>query len=84
MYQVTTDHRSQPQIDALPVAGATAFAEVRAMLEVVPWNGHPLNDMVPDAPVRTVVFGATGQGLVTYLVLDDQRRVDVLDVVWLV
>ncbi len=34
--------------------------------------------------MRTLAFGATGQGLVTYLVLDDQRRVDVLDVVWLV
>lgn len=84
MYRVTTDQRSQPQIDALPTRGATAFAEVRAMLEVAPWNGLPLRDAAPDAPVRSVVFGPAGEGMVTYLVLDDQRRVDVLDVVWLV
>jgi hypothetical protein len=42
-----------------------------------------LNDEYPEAPVRSVVFGAEGQGLVTYLVLEQQRRVDVLDVTYL-
>lgn len=59
------------------------FLEVRATLEVAPWSGDPLNDRDPDSPVRTVVFGLQGQGLVTYLILERNRRVDILDVLWL-
>jgi hypothetical protein len=84
MYDVTTDERSGPQIEALPTHGLAPFAEVRAALEVAPWStGEPLNDEYPEAPVRAVLFGAEGQGMVTYLVLDRQRRVDILDVTWL-
>jgi hypothetical protein len=84
MYDVTTDERSQPQIEARPADGSAPFAEVRAALEVAPWStGDSLNDEHPEAPVRSVVFGAEGQGMVTYLVLERQRRVDVLDVTWL-
>jgi len=83
VYRVTTDQQSQPQIDALPLDALVPFAEVRATLEVAPWGGDPLNDDNPDAPVRTLAFGPAHQGMVTYLILDDQRRVDVLDVLWL-
>ncbi|MDQ3152227.1 MAG: hypothetical protein M3R63_11065 [Actinomycetota bacterium] len=83
MYRVTTDQQSQPQIDALPLDALVPFAEVRATLEVAPWGGDPLNDDNPDAPVRTLAFGPAHQGMVTYLILDDQRRVEVLDVLWL-
>lgn len=34
----------------------------------------------PDGAVRTLPFGS--HGMVTYLILDDQLRVDVLNVVW--
>lgn len=57
MYRVTTDHQSQPQIDALPPAALAPFAEVRATLEVAPWAGDSLNDDNPDAPVPTLAFG---------------------------
>jgi hypothetical protein len=30
--------------------------------------------------VRTLPFGPTEQGLFTYLILEEQRRVDILDV----
>lgn len=33
--------------------------------------------------MRELVFGASGEGTVTYLVLEDQRRVDVLLVQWM-
>lgn len=51
------------------------------MLELVPWNGAPLHDDNPDGAVRTLHFGRAG--MVTYLILDDQRRVDVLNIVWM-
>ncbi|MDQ3989066.1 MAG: hypothetical protein M3291_07695 [Actinomycetota bacterium] len=79
VYRVTTDQQSQPQIDALPSDALAPFAEVRTTLEVAPWGGDTLNDDNPDAPVRTLAFGPDRQGLVTYLILDEQRRVDVLD-----
>jgi len=83
VYRVTTDEQSQPQIDALPPGALASFAEARAVLEVAPWGGDSLNDDNPDAPVRSLAFGSTHQGLVTYLIVERRRRVDVLDVLWL-
>ena len=37
----------------------------------------------PRRRVRTLTFGPTGQGMITYLILEDQRRVDILDALWL-
>lgn len=53
------------------------------MIEVAPWSGDPLDDDAPDAAVRTLPFGPVHQGLVTYLLLERDRRVDLLDVIWL-
>ena len=82
MYRVTTDQQSQPQIDALPPEALAPFAEVRVALEIAPWAGDSLNDAIPDAPVRSFPFGPNHEGLVTYLILERDRRVDVLDVLW--
>lgn len=83
MYRVTTDERSQPQIEALPPAARAPFAEGRVLLEVAPWSGDPLFADKPDTGIRTITFGAAGQGMITYLILDMQRRVDILDVLWI-
>ena len=53
------------------------------MLEVSPWSSESLSAANPTAGVRTLTFGPTGQGMVTYLILEDQRRVDILDVLWI-
>jgi hypothetical protein len=83
VYRVTTDQRSQPQVDALSPAALSSFAEARVTLAVAPWGGDPINDDTPDGPVRTLSFGSAHQGLITYLILDHQRRVDLLDVLWI-
>jgi hypothetical protein len=83
VYRVTTDDQSQPQIEALPPAAGASFAQARVVLEVSPWSGESLNAANPDAGVRTLTFGPAGQGMITYLILEDQRRVDILDVLWL-
>lgn len=59
------------------------FAEVRAVLDVAPSGGDSLNARNPETPVRTMPFAPERQGLVTHLLRDDERRVDVLDVLWL-
>ncbi len=83
MFRVETDEQAERQIAALPAAALAGYAELRTVLEVAPWNGDPLHEQNPDGPVRTLTFGPEHQGLVTYLILDEQRRVDVLDVLWL-
>lgn len=80
MYRVTTDEQSQQQVDALPPGALVPFAEARAVLEIAPWGGDSLNDDNPAAPVRSLAFDPTHQGLITYLILERQRRADVLDV----
>ena len=82
MYQVTTDQQSQPQIEALPADALSPFAGARVVLEVAPWSGEPLIATRPDSGLRTLTFGPSGQGMITFLILEDQRRVDILDVLW--
>lgn len=82
MYRVTTDDESAEQVSALPVEAFVDYIAVAGVLELVPWNGRPYTDADPDGVMRQWVFGSRGEGLVTYLILDDQRRVDVLRVTW--
>jgi hypothetical protein len=80
VYHVTTDQQAEPQIAALPSEALAAYAEARTVLEVNPWTGQPYHRANPEAPLRTLTFGHSG--LITYLILDDQRRVDILRVLW--
>lgn len=83
MYDVTTDEQSHAQIMALPNDALGFLTEARATLEVAPWNGDPFVDDRPDGPVRTLLFGPHREGMITYLILENQRRVDLLKVIWL-
>jgi hypothetical protein len=81
VYTVETDGQAQQQVDALPAEALTAYAELRVMLETSPWSGAPYRRENPTGGLRMQTFGA-GRGLVVYLILDDQRRVDILQVHW--
>lgn len=83
MYRVETDAFVQHQVEALPSHALAAYADLRTVLEVSPWSGDSVNHQKPDAEVRTLAFGRHHEGMVTYLILESQRRVDVLDVMWL-
>jgi hypothetical protein len=52
------------------------------VLETAPWGGEACNRQRADTNMRTYAFGQHDQGLVIYLILDDQRRVVVLRVLW--
>ena len=67
-------------IEALPYAAALGYAEALGVLKLAPWSGTPLREDNPDGSIRTLAFGPGG--MVTYLILEDQRRVDVLQVHW--
>ncbi|MBO0850968.1 MAG: hypothetical protein J2P20_16020 [Pseudonocardia sp.] len=59
------------------------FAEARTALEIAPWtSGVAYNSLKPDSPMRQLMFGPHGQGVITYLVDEPERRVDILRVLW--
>jgi hypothetical protein len=82
LYYIDTDSVALDQIAALPIEALSHYAQVLGVLELAPWNGVPYNKNKPDGIMRTLLFGG-GRGKVTYLILEDQRRVDVLTVLWL-
>jgi len=81
VYSLETDHEALEQIAALPSEALSPYAELMAVLEVAPWSGDAYNRQRPEANMRTHSFGDSA-GLVIYLVLEDQRRVVVLRVIW--
>jgi hypothetical protein len=61
----------------------SSFAELMTLLELSPWAGASYNREQPDANMRTHPFGSAGEGFIIYLVLELERRVSILRVVWL-
>lgn len=80
MYRVVIYDEAQHAIDALPADAVGGFAELHALLEVDPWSGTPYIPGKSDGVMRTLPFGLSGMAL--FLILDDQRRVDVIQVYW--
>ena len=78
-----TDGEAMDQIAALPKEALIPYAQILGVLELAPWNGLPYNLEKPDGSMRELLFGESYQGKVTYLILEDQRRVDVLRVMWI-
>lgn len=83
MYRIVTDSAVLDQLAALPIEALPGYAEVLDVLDLAPWNGRPYNKEKPDAPMRELVFGAHGEGAVTYMVLEREREVHVLVVQWI-
>jgi hypothetical protein len=81
VYRLDIDPIAQQQISALPRKALAALAEAFEVLSLVPDRGQPINPANPTGGVYQLVFGE-GRGLVTYLLLADQERVDVLLVAW--
>jgi hypothetical protein len=81
VYQVRTYEEAAASVDALPVDALAGYVGVLDVLELTPWNGLPLNKDNPDRAVRQLVFGRE-DGIVTYLILEHEQRVDVLRVTW--
>jgi hypothetical protein len=83
VYSVETDDAALDQVAALPANALKFYAELLALLEITPWTGSAYNEQLPDANMRTHTFGAHEEGMMIYLVLEEQRRVVVLRVLWL-
>jgi hypothetical protein len=83
LYRIRTYDEVLEQVAALPEAALVSYAEALGVMELAPWNGEPAHEDNPKGALRQLVFGATGMGMVTYLILEDQRLVDVVLVTWL-
>ena len=83
MFRVVTYPEAAEQIAALPGHLLVGYARVLDAIAAAPWDGAPQNANNPDAQVRRWLFGPLGVGQVLYLVLDREREVHVLRVVWL-
>jgi hypothetical protein len=82
MYSVESEQYALEQVAALPAKALPFYAELMTVLETAPWSGEAYDRQRPDTNMRTCAFGQHDQGLVIYLILDDQRRVVVLRVLW--
>ncbi|ONI88955.1 hypothetical protein ALI144C_05460 [Actinosynnema sp. ALI-1.44] len=80
-YALVIDDAARIQISALPPPALTALAEAFEVLALVPERGSPHNTANPTGGLYQLVFG--NQGLIVYLLLADQDRVDVLQVTWI-
>lgn len=81
VYWLDIDPLAAEQIRALPPKALAALAEAFEVLGLVPERGQPINPANPTGGVYQLVYGE-GRGLITYLLLVDQERVDVLLVTW--
>ncbi|MFI7004712.1 hypothetical protein [Nocardia sp. NPDC050175] len=75
-------HHRYAQVDGLPVEALMHFAELISFLELTPWEGPPYRDDNPDSGMRRMAFGQGSEGLVVYVVLEQDRRVVVVSVTW--
>lgn len=83
MYRVVVYPEAAAQLDALPVSLLADYARVLDAVALAPWNGAPLNERNPEGAVRRWSFGPVETAQVLYLVLEREREVHVLQVLWL-
>lgn len=89
MYRVEFSSEAAEQVAALPPPARARYDELVSLLEVAPWSVPSHDREQPDANMRAWTFGtgpnaATGhRGIAFCLILDDQRRVVVLRVIWI-
>jgi len=83
VYDLNNDDVAE-QIHALPPDARAAFDELCTVIALVPWHSEPASHHNPDGQVRFAPFNsASGSGFVYYLILEDQHRVDLLEMIWI-
>jgi hypothetical protein len=83
VYVVRSSDEVDEQIAQLPHDGAARFAELRGALELDPWSGEPYVRTNSHSAMRTRTFAAaSGEGFVVYMVLERDRIVDLLQIIW--
>ena len=82
MYRIRPHPAAQEAVTALPDAALAGYAEALGLMRLMPWSGEPFREDNPDGNIRTLAFGPRSEGLATFMVLDREREVHVLEVQW--
>jgi len=80
-YDITPE--AVDEVAALPKGALPFYAELITFLELTPWAGQPYRAEYPDRNMRSMSFGANAEGLTAYVILEEQRRVVVINVIWI-
>lgn len=81
MYRVDPSHPVVvEQVQSLPYDALDGYADAVGVMELDPWRGEPISKDNPDGNIRTLPFGRGG--MVIYLVLERDREVYVIEVLW--
>ena len=83
MYVVETVEEVSHQVGALPKNGIDAFAALVDLLKLHPWSGDAYIRQRPEGNMRTHPFGDHSEGLAIYVILEEERRVVIVRVLWL-
>jgi hypothetical protein len=82
VYRLVTYPEAADQIAEHPAHLLPYYAAVMDELKTQPWAAPSHNSNNPGGAVRRRLFGPLGSGQVLYLVLERDREVHVLSVVW--
>ncbi|WP_053721822.1 hypothetical protein [Saccharothrix sp. NRRL B-16348] len=81
-YQIQLPDDVWDQIHALPAEADEPLAEAMTLLTHEPWHGEPYHRANPAGALRQLVYGH-GNGLIIYLILEQQKRIVIERVLWL-
>lgn len=73
-YELEVYPDAEEQIDALPPEVRAALGRAMTVLALVPWNGLPYNDDMPDGSMRQLVRRAPFVRDTIAVLLQDSRR----------
>jgi hypothetical protein len=84
MYRIGTDDEVNAQVEALPDELLPYYAQLLDLLELAPWHSEPYSNAKPDGVMRKMMFGPPGRmAEAIFLVLERDRRVEIVRVVWI-
>jgi hypothetical protein len=79
-YEIVPEAREE--VDGLPTRALASYAEVITFLELTPWQAPAYRDDNPEGNMRAMPFGPNAEGMTVYVILEEQRRVVVVSVIW--
>jgi hypothetical protein len=80
MYRIRTHDQARDAVAALPDEATEGYAEALGLMKLFPWSGAPFCEDNPEGNIRTLPFGPGG--MVTYMVLERDQEVHILEVYW--
>ena len=84
MYSYEQTAEVADALESMPVELLGHFAELITFLELTPWAGQPYQPRNPGGSLRKMTFGPNGEALATYVILEEQRRIVVVSLIWIV